>query len=211
MTSPSDKVARHLRITAPSPWMARFAPLVRPGGTVLDLACGGGRHARHFLDRGCKAVLIDRVTEAVQDLAGHPDAQVMTHDLESGPSAFAPGGPLAGRAFDAVLVCNYLHRPLFPDLMAAVAPGGLFLYETFARGNEDFTRPRNPDHLLRAGELLSLLGPDFQVVAYEHGVQYRSPTPGVIQHVCAVKDAAVSTREDGEPRAHPVHPGEGPA
>ncbi len=70
-------------------------------------------------------------------------------DLEGG------AWPLAGRQFDAVIVVHYLHRPLFPHLLAeAVAPGGVLIYETFARGNEQFGRPRNPDFLLRPRELL---------------------------------------------------------
>jgi len=193
--------AAHLRETRPSPWITRFAPLVRPGGTVLDLACGGARHGRHFLDRGHPVVLVDRDVDAVKALAGNM-VELVAADLEDGSP-----WPLAGQTFAAVVVVNYLHRPLFPALVEAVEAGGVFLYDTFARGNERFHRPRNPDHLLRAGELLEAVSGCLQVVAYEHGIVENAPIPGVKQRICAVKEMSPSTREDGEPDPRPLPAG----
>lgn len=190
---------RHLRITEPSPWVRRFAPLVPAGGTVLDLACGNGRHARLFLGRGHPVLAIDRDTDAVADLAERPDAEIVTADLEDGG-----GWPLAGRRFAGIVGVNYLHRPLFPPLLDALDDGGILIYETFARGNEAFARPRNPDHLLKSGELLGLVGARLQVVAYEHGLVENGPLPGVIQRICAVNDRHRTRREDGEPEPHRV-------
>ncbi|MDX9862678.1 MAG: methyltransferase domain-containing protein [Rhodospirillales bacterium] len=193
---------RHLRITAPSPWVKRFASLIAPGGRVLDLACGNGRHARHMIEQGCSAVVLDRDVAAVADLAGSPKVHVIEADLEDGT-----GWPLAGQRFDGIIVVNYLHRPIFPHLLDGLADGGVLIYETFARGNEVFWRPRNPDHLLRSGELLAIVGDRLQIVAYEHGLVETGPLPGVIQRICAVNDRARSTRADGEP---PIHRVEGP-
>lgn len=190
---------RHLRVTEPSPWVVRFAPLVPKDGPVLDLACGNGRHARHFLARGHSVLAVDRDTEAVADLAGQDRAEILRADLEDGTD-----WPLAGRQFAGLIVVNYLHRPLFPLLLGALAPGGVLIYETFARGNERFFRPRNPDHLLRSGELLEWLRGHCQVVGYEHGLVETGPLPGVIQRICAVNDLAASRREDGDPEPHPV-------
>lgn len=197
---------RHLRITDPSPWITRFSPLIPDGGTVLDLACGGGRHSRYLLSRGLNVVAVDKNFDPVADLAGTPQAEVLQIDLEDGSPVFDPPGPLAGRTFDGVIVVNYLHRELFDDLIAAVAPGGVFLYETFARGNEVFTRPRNPDHLLRSGELLQQVQGRLDVVAYEHGIVETGPIPGVIQRLCAVKATGPSERKDGEPEPQKVPP-----
>jgi len=194
---------RHLRITAPSPWVKRFASLIAPGGRVLDLACGNGRHARHMIEQGCSAVVLDRDVAAVADLAGSPKVHVIEADLEDGS-----GWPLAGQRFDGIIVVNYLHRPIFPHLLDGLADGGVLIYETFARGNEVFWRPRNPDHLLRSGELLAIVGDRLQIVAYEHGLVETGPLPGVIQRICAVNDRARSARADGEP---PIHRVEGPA
>ncbi len=190
---------RHLSITEPSPWVRRFGALVPKGGTVLDLACGRGRHARHFLALGYAVVAVDRDVGPVADLAGAPRAEVIQADLEGGDA-----WPFAGRTFAGVVVANYLHRPLCPLLLDAVDAGGVFIYETVARGNERVTRPRNPDHLLCSGELLDLVRGRLQVIAYEHGIVQRGSIPGVIQRICAVNDLDAGTRGDGEPEPHPV-------
>lgn len=166
----------------PSRWVQRFADMVPAGGRVLDLACGGGRHGRFFLEKGAKVTCLDRDVSAVADLAGK--AEVIEADLEAGLP-----WPLAGRGFDAVVVVNYLFRPLMPRLIEAVAPGGLFLYETFAKGNERYDRPRNPDHLLLPGELLAAVDGRLQVVAYEMGIEQWAVGPKVVQRLCAVHAA----------------------
>jgi SAM-dependent methyltransferase len=162
--------------TAASPWVARFAPLVPPGGGVLDVACGGGRHCRLFLERGHPVTGIDR--DAAHTDA--PGAELIAADLEDGSP-----WPLAGRRFDAVVVTNYLWRPLFPALLAALNDGGVLICETFALGNEVFGRPRNPDHLLARGELLRLAD-GLTVVAFEDGIL---DGRAVVQRLCAVKGA----------------------
>lgn len=167
----------------PSAWVVRFAPLVADGAAVLDVACGGGRHARHFLARGHPVCAIDRDISDVQDLAGASGFEPIEADLEDG----APW-PLEGRQFGAVVVTNYLHRPLFAHLIAALAPGGVLIYETFARGNEAFRRPKRREHLLEAGELLEAVRGTLQVVAYEHGLVER-PRPSVRQRLCAVRQS----------------------
>jgi SAM-dependent methyltransferase len=191
----------HLRITEPSPWVRRFAPLIRDGGTVLDLACGGGRHARYFLALGYPVAMVDRDAGPVGDLAGQPGAEVIEADLEGD----APW-PLAGRTFAAVVVVNYLHRPLLPRLIGSLEDGGVLVYETFARGNERFSRPRNPDHLLKSGELLEAVRGKLQVIAYEHGIDEHAPLPGVKQRLCAINAASSPDRDDGEPEPRPVPP-----
>jgi SAM-dependent methyltransferase len=164
----------------PSPWVVRFTGLVSSDGDVLDVACGSGRHTRLFLERGHRVVAIDRDLSGIADLAEHPRLESVEADLEE-------GGPfaLSGRSFAAVVVANYLHRPLLPSLVAAVDADGVFVYETFAAGNERFGRPRNPDFLLRPGELLDAVRGQLRVIAYEDVVVDR-PSPAAIQRVCAV-------------------------
>jgi hypothetical protein len=91
---------------------------------------------------------------------------------------------LPGRHFDLVLVTNYLHRPILPAIIGAVAPGGLLLYETFAQGNERFGKPRNPNHLLRAGELREAVSGRLDILAFEE-LEMGPPRPAVIQHIAA--------------------------
>ena len=191
----------HLRVTAPSLWVRRFSPLIPKGGTVLDLACGGGRHVRYLLNLGYKVVALDRDVTRVAELADKPGIEVIEADLEGGGA-----WPIEGRTFDAVVVVNYLYRPLFRHLFEAVGKNGLFIYETFARGNEKFSRPRNPDYLLRSGELLEITRRRLQVIAYEHGLVDSGPKTGVMQRICAVNDLRASERGDGEPEPHGVRP-----
>jgi SAM-dependent methyltransferase len=199
-----DLRQRHLRISAPSPWVRRFAQLVPDGGTVLDIASGGGRHARWFLERGHAVTAIDRNQEPLEALGDIQGATVLQGDLEDGSPIFSSGGPLADKQFDGIVVVNYLHRPLFSDLLRALAPGGVLIYETFALGNEEFARPRNPNHLLKSGELLGLVQDKLQVIAYEHGVTQQAEIPGVKQRLVAVNNLSTSRREDGDPAPMPI-------
>jgi len=191
--------SRHLGMTEPSDWFRTFQPLIAAGGEVLDVAAGGGRHVRFFADAGYRVTALDRNTEPLQPFRESHGADIIDADLEDGT-----GWPLNGRTFDAVMVCNYLHRPLFTHLITALKPGGVLLYETFALGNEVYSRPRNPDHLLKNGELLDLLRGRLQIVAYRHGIVEGGECPGVKQMVCAVNNLGLSERDDGEPLPLPL-------
>jgi SAM-dependent methyltransferase len=165
-----------------SPWVERFAARVPVGGTVLDVACGGGRHTRFFLAQGHDVVAIDRDLSGVADLAAEPRVELVDADLETGGTF-----PLRGRAFAAVVVTNYLWRPILGDLVAAVEPGGSLLYETFAMGNERFGRPSNPKYLLGPGELLDAVRGELRVVAYEDLI-VGVPRVAAVQRIAAVRD-----------------------
>lgn len=160
-----------------SAWVLRFLPLIRPGGFVLDLAAGSGRHTSLLLDRGYRVRAVDRDAAQLRPLAG-PRCDVREIDLESG----APW-PLAGD-YDGIVVTNYLHRPLLPAIAASLAPGGAVIYETFAQGNEHFGRPSNPAFLLRPAELLDAFAA-LTTVAFEQG-EVAQPRPAVVQRIAAV-------------------------
>jgi len=164
---------------APSTWIVRFAALIPPGARVLDLACGRGRHSRFFAARLCDVVAVDRDAQALAALAGVPRLTTIAADLEGGP------WPLSGQRFDAIVVANYLHRPLMSRVLDALENEGVLLYETFAAGNEVYGRPSNPDHLLAADELLSLLRERLTIVAFEQG-QVGGARPAVMQRIAAV-------------------------
>ena len=164
---------------------------------MLDVACGNGRHARLFADRGNPVTAVDIDLRGVADLAGHGSVDLVEADLEGAP------WPFGDRRFGAVIVANYLHRPLLPVLRSAIEPGGVVIYETFAVGNQRFGKPSSPAYLLQPGELLSWARPDLQVVAYEHG-EIASPRAAVVQRLAAVRDADPAPDLDGQPNPWPL-------
>jgi SAM-dependent methyltransferase len=167
---------------AASEWVRRWAHLVPAQGLVLDVACGSGRHLRHFHEQGHAVTGIDRNPEALTAAkALVPEAELINADIENGP------WPCAHRQFTGVVVTNYLWRPLLPRIVESIAPGGALIYETFAVGNEKFGKPSNPDFLLRPGELLEAckaLRKDARVVAYED-VTLNAP-PRCVQRIAAL-------------------------
>lgn len=174
--------AKHVTPERPSAWVERWAGRVRSGGTVLDVACGGGRHARFFASHGCTVEAVDRDATALSVLRAFDGVSATCADLENGP------WPYAGRTFDAVVVTNYLFRPLLPVLVEAVAPGGVLIYETFAVGNERYGRPTNPDFLLRPGELMGAVRGRLNVFAFE-SMLVDTPKLAMVQRICAIRPA----------------------
>jgi SAM-dependent methyltransferase len=172
-----DAQAAHAALAAPSSWVQRWAHLIPPGGAVLDLACGRGRHLRWLAGRGFQVTGVDRDGDALAGLAGL--GETVHADLESGP------WPLPGRQFDAVVVTNYLWRPLWPSLRQALAPGGVWIHETFAAGNETVGRPSRPDFLLQPGELWRAAA-GLRIVAYEDG--FLDEPPRFVQRIVAVAE-----------------------
>lgn len=162
--------------SAPSPWIERWQPLLPSGCTVLDVACGNGRHLRWLASHGHTLTGVDRDATALNVLQGM--GELLCADIENAP------WPLAGRQFGAVVVTNYLWRPLWPYIMDSVAPGGVLLYETFSHGNAAFGKPSRPDFLLEPAELLQVCA-GWQIVAYECG-QLREPDR-VVQRIAAIR------------------------
>ena len=158
----------------PSAWVQRWAHLLQPKSTVLDVACGQGRHMAYLASLGHQLTGIDRNPEAVSAASAH--GRVVRADIENGP------WPLS-ESFDALVVTNYLWRALFPQLLRSVKPGGLVMYETFAQGNESVGKPSRPDFLLAPGELLQIFQ-GWRVVAYEHG--YLPHPERYVQRIVAV-------------------------
>lgn len=161
----------HLHGTEPpSAWVQRWSHLVKPGGRVLDVACGSGRHVRWFAEHQHHVTAVDVSAEALSAIHVAPaDCEKIVADLENGP------WPLPNRQFDAVVVTNYLWRALLPQLITSLRPGGVLIYETFAQGNETVGKPSRPDFLLRTGELLSAFS-TLRVVAFEDGFEPESGT-----------------------------------
>jgi SAM-dependent methyltransferase len=189
MTPPPTSHAPAL--SSPSPWIARWAHLIAPGGSVLDVAAGSGRHATWLAARGHVVTAVDRDAAAMAPLNGV--AEIVVADIEAG------AWPFADRRFDAIVVTNYLWRPLMPALRASLGEGGVLLYETFAAGNETIGRPSRPEFLLVAGELLAV-ATGLRIVAYEDG--FLTNPDRYVQRLAAVRDPAGAV-----PRRYPLTPG----
>jgi SAM-dependent methyltransferase len=177
----------------PSAWVKRWSHLVTPGGVVLDVACGYGRHAHWFYERNHPLAVVDRAQAAIDSIATAIPAEAceaVVADIENGP------WPFAGRQFAGVVVTNYLWRPLLPKLTGSLAPGGVLIYETFTQGNETVGKPSRADFLLRPGELLEVCRA-LRVVAFEDGFE-QAPDGSArrfIQRIAAVRP----TGAGGEP------------
>ena len=163
----------------PSPWVQRWLAWIRPGGAVLDVAAGSGRHARLLARMGFEVDAVDRDKSLFADPP--PNVTLLEADIEAGP------WPYAGRKFDGIVVANYLHRPLLPILAGSLERGGILIYETFALGNERFGKPSNPAFLLAPGELLEAVRGRLQVIAYED-LTVAEPKPAAIQRLAARRE-----------------------
>lgn len=160
-----------------SNWIARWSHLLPAGCTLLDLACGHGRHMRHFAQLGHLVTGVDRNPDAIAAVSSLGEA--MCADIENGP------WPLAGRTFGGVVVTNYLWRPLWPQILASLAPNGVLIYETFSAGNETVGKPSRPDFLLHPGELLDVCK-NLRMVSFEEGFLVQPDR--FVQRIVAVRE-----------------------
>jgi len=181
---PPSLLAPHATL-APSAWVERWSHLLAPGARVLDVACGSGRHMKWLKQQGINALGVDRDEQALADLRAL-GFEVLVADLEQ------ECWPLEPHIVDAVLVTHYLWRALWPDLKAVLKPKGMVIYETFSMGHEALGRPKNPDFLLRSGELLTAFA-DFHIIAFEEGLELEPQR--LLQRLVAQKPEPGAPRE----------------
>ena len=195
-------MSTHQAIDVASRWVRRFAGLIPPNSKVLDLACGGGRHARYAASLGHSVLAVDKDVSA---LSTNPTQNIrcLSFDLELSDSPSHADWPLAPDQFGGIIVTNYLHRPLMGDLLLSLRTGGVLIYETFAQDNSLFGKPSSPDFLLLPGELLRLASskPEFQVLAFEDGY-VSDPKPAMVQRICLIR-GPVGPPESRTLDAHP--------
>ena len=163
-----------------SEWVRRWTHLLPSGATVLDVACGHGRHMKWFAQHGLSATGLDRSAAAIA--AAGAFGQVVLADIENKPWPLIENGIIC--QFDAVVVTNYLWRPLFAVMLQSLAPAGVLIYETFAQGNETVGKPSRPEFLLQPGELLRAFR-DLHVIAFEDG--FLANPPRFVQRMAAVR------------------------
>ena len=169
-----------------SPWVARWSHLLPPQTTVLDIACGRGRHMKYLTELGHQVTGIDRSAEALLDASAY--GATFLADIENAPWPLMEGDQ--PQQYQALIVTNYLWRPLFPIMMESIAPGGFLIYETFSQGNETVGKPSRPDFLLQAGELLTAFQ-GLRTIAFEEG--FLENPPRFVQRLAAQRPHAIGT------------------
>ncbi len=174
-----------------SSWVARWSHLLSAGCSVLDVACGHGRHMRHFVSQGHPVTGVDRNPEAISAVS--PLGEAICADIENNP------WPLQGRAFGGVVVTNYLWRPLWPHILSSLSAQGVLIYETFSAGNESLGKPSRPDFLLQPRELLTVCQ-GLRIVAFEEG--FLDTPERFVQRIVAIREAS-STQT---PSRYPLSP-----
>jgi SAM-dependent methyltransferase len=171
----------HVSIENASPWVRRFASQIPKTGTVLDLACGGGRHSFLLAEMGFPVLAVDQNIGEIEKTA-NPLIQPKALNLEG------EVWPLGDDKFSGIVVTNYLYRPHLDQLPEMLGKNGVLIYETFAQGNEEFGKPSNPNFLLKTGELLELAQRHgLKVLAYED-IYQGEPKPAMVQRLCSVKE-----------------------
>lgn len=170
-----------------SAWVTQHATKIARGGRVLDYACGHGRHTFWLASQGYEVLAVDQNQEALAAIAEKADQlglpiEVQLIDLEG--DNWLLTGSKHTKAYDGLIVTNYLYRPFLPRLPELLKDHGVLIYETFAQGNEVFGKPSNPDFLLCPNELLGFAR-NMQILAYED-LEINSSKPACIQRICAV-------------------------
>ncbi len=170
----------HQLIADVSIWVRRYAPLIPNEGSVLDMACGTGRHSLLMASLGYTVLAVDQDIKAIEGLQ---NLKIQAQEMNLEGDLW----PLSGRLFSGIVVTNYLYRPFLDQLPQMLNEGGVLIYETFAEGNAAFGKPSNPNFLLKTGELLALAQRTaLKVIAYED-IYIDNPKPAMVQRICAVK------------------------
>jgi len=165
----------------PSGWVCTQAMHIPAGSTVLDVAAGYGRNARWLADQGYQVQAVDKDMAGLQSMDDLPNITTQVADIE------ADAWPYEDSQFEAIVVCRYLHRPLFSKFIQSLARGGILIYETFMDGHQVYGRPQNPDFLLNSNELLHVFSTELTIIAFEQGLLQQSP-PAMMQRICAIKN-----------------------
>ncbi|MTI08658.1 class I SAM-dependent methyltransferase [Curvivirga aplysinae] len=167
----------HVSMT-PLPFIEKWLATDLTGKSVLDYACGAGRHGRLAHERGASVTFVDIDLSNVEDLLSKEKVTLLQADLEE-----EDRWPLSERQYDVVIVTNYLFRQRLEDIFALVAPGGVIMYQTFANGHEVYGKPSNPNFLLKERELREFCE-GFDVLQYEQG-KVTIPSDAIVQRLAA--------------------------
>ena len=178
-----------------SPWVKRFSSMHlekykdKKKIRILDLACGSGRHSRYFVNKNLTVYSVDKDISKIRSLKTKRNISIIEADIEK-VNPWDKSSMLKGKRFDLIIVTNYLFRPLTSSIIRALKNNGMLIYETFSKGNEKYGHPRNPNFLLKSGELLKMFGAALRIVAFEEGC-IRNPRKMMVQRICATRSVKI--------------------
>lgn len=186
-----------------SDWIRRWTHLIPENVLVLDVACGSGRHMKWFHDKGISVLGVDRDPVALKTASAWGETLLADIENNAWPFELSPGNV---RQFGAIVVTNYLWRPLLSTLLRSVKDEGVLIYETFADGNQRYGKPSRPDFLLNPGELLKICAQTegIQVVAYENGML--GEPDRCVQRVVAIRQSLVAQTQHSRTPLFPRNP-----
>jgi len=168
-----------IRMNEPSSWIKKIIYSIEPGGNLIDIACGQGRHSIEFANR-YKIFAVDKNKNFLKKLKNIKNVETINEDLENSLK-----WSFTKNKFKVVLISNYLFREKIGDLFNLVDIGGYLIYETFAIGNEKYGKPTNPDYLLCRDELLEIKPKNFITIDYFFGERFENTKKSVVQRLAA--------------------------
>jgi tellurite methyltransferase len=149
---------------------------------LLDLACGDGHNGLFLASRGFSVILADLSEDSLKQAEASASRLGVTVALRQIDLEKQDNNLFANDLFSAMLVFRYLHRPLIPNIRNSLRKGGLLMYETFTTEQTQFGRPKNPEHLLKPGELSSWFQ-DWEIIHTFEGIK-KKPRKAVAQIIC---------------------------
>jgi len=155
-------------------------------GNALEIASGFGGNSILLAENSYQVDAFDYSEVAMQKLNDYASAHSLaisttTVDLDD--------VSLPSEHYDLVIGSYYLQRELFPQLLSALKPGGLFFYQTFSGHCVNGAGPENPDFRLRSGELLTICS--------EHSILYYREDNGRCQgEACFNGEAMIVARRE---------------
>ena len=163
----------------PSSWVKKVIENIEPGGSLIDIACGKGRHSV-YLSQKFYVYAVDINNDHLNKLNSFHNLETVYQDLESDEE-----WKFSKREFNIVLVTNYLFREKILDLFKLVKLNGYIIYETFAIGNEKFGKPTNPKYLLKSEELLKIKPKNFETVEFFEDIIIENSKKSKVQRLLA--------------------------
>jgi len=139
------------------------------GKQALDIACGMGRHSKYLASLGFEIDALDVSSLAIESLQNMPHIHAKEVDFDT--------YRLPKNHYDLIVCTFFLKRELFPQIIEALKPDGILIYETFVYHPDNEQVPSERSFLLEEGELENAFKEDLELI--ESREYWHHPTDGV--------------------------------